>query len=164
MKLNIYFLNVSILIKYVLCFLVHVDAYTGDFIMVEQKNKNCLLSEINFKYGDQFRPSNGLHTVWAVLSSFRDMDLSPGSYLLRHGINDGICVQVWEASSNKESCSLDLHQVYAAVDPKDTITRDPSEMWVALDPFAVFPVQRALNRPPLTFEPTSAPVGGKSII
>lgn len=131
---------------------MRLDAYTGDFLMAEQKDGTCLETEINFQYGEQFKPIHCLHAIWAVLSSLRDMNLNSGSYLLRHGFHDGICIQVWQ-STEKESSSLDLHQYYAAVDTSVDAVRDVADNWLALDPLVVLPIQRALNRPPLTFEP-----------
>ena len=119
--------------------------------MAEQKDSACFEAEIKFQYGEQFTLSC-LHNIWAVLSSLRDMNLDSGSYLLRHGLHDGICIQVWQ-STEKEPTSLDLHQIYAAVDPNVNAVRDVADSWLALDPLAILPIQRALNRPPLTFEP-----------
>lgn len=133
--------------------LARLDAYTGDLMMAEQKDKACFDAEINFQYGDKFKPANCLQNIWAVLSSLCEMDLSPGSFLLRHGFYDGICVQVWN-STDKESSTLDLHQTYAAVDTTINAIRDTSDVWLPLDPWTVLPIQRALNRPPLTFQPT----------
>ncbi|KAK4022764.1 hypothetical protein OUZ56_008211 [Daphnia magna] len=132
---------------------IRLDAYTGDFLMCEQKDAACLEAEISFQYGTHNKPANSLQTIWAVLSSLCDLNLSPGQFLLRHGFHDGMCIQVWE-STGKESSSLDLHKIYNEIDPTANAVRDVSENWSALDPCAVFPIQRALNRPPLTFEPT----------
>jgi hypothetical protein len=129
-----------------------LDAYTGDLLFAETKDVACLEAENSFQYGTQNRPANCLQNIWAVLSSLCDLNLSPGKFLLRHGFHDGICIQVWE-SAEKESSSLDLHQIYDEIDPTANAVRDVSENWLALDPYAVLPIQRALFRPPLTFEP-----------
>lgn len=137
-----------------LILLVRLDAYTGDFLMVETKDKACFEIETTFKYGEQFKPSNCLQNLWAIFSSLHETNFAEGSYLLRHGFHDGICVQVWQ-STNQESSSLDLHQVYASVDTTANAVRDIKDNWMALEPCVVLPIQRALNRPPLTFEPTT---------
>lgn len=134
---------------------MRLDAYTGDFIAFEQTDAAGLLAEAGFQFGDRFLPSNCLSQVWAVLSSLRDMDLAIGSYLLRHGVTDGMCVQVLSACEQQDS-QFDLHLTYAAVDPKATTTPEAGESWVALDPMMVLPFQRVLERPPLTFEPRDA--------
>jgi hypothetical protein len=131
---------------------VRLDAYSGHLLVHEQKDVACLEAENSFQYGTQNKPVNCLKNVWAVLSSLCDLNLSPGKFLLRHGFHDGICIQVWE-STDKESSSLDLHQIYAEIDTTANAVRDVGENWVALDPYAVLPIQRALFRPPLTFEP-----------
>lgn len=122
-------------------------------MMVEQKDASCLNAETNFQYGDKFKPASCLSNIWAILSSLCEMELSPGSFLLRHGLHDGICVQVWN-STERESSSLDIHQIYGAIDPTISTVRSIDDTWLALDPWLVLPTQRALNRPPLTFEPT----------
>ncbi|XP_046437519.1 little elongation complex subunit 2-like isoform X2 [Daphnia pulex] len=139
---------------------MRLDAYSGHLLVHEQKDVACLEAENSFQYGTQNKPANCLKNVWAVLSSLCDLNLSPGKFLLRHGFHDGICIQVWE-STDKESSSLDLHQIYAEIDTTANAVRDVGENWVALDPYAVLPIQRALFRPPLTFEPEE---GFKKII
>lgn len=131
---------------------VRLDAYTGDFIMMDQKRAACLATEANFRSGDPNFTSKCLQTVWAALSSLHDRDLPSGSYLLQHGVHDGINVQVMSSTDQPQQAHYDLHQEYA-VDTNVTITRDATENWIALDPWTIIPVQRALNRPPLTFEP-----------
>ncbi|KAI9555667.1 hypothetical protein GHT06_018182 [Daphnia sinensis] len=118
---------------------IRLDAYTGDFLMCEQKDAACLEAEISFQYGTHNKPANSLQTIWAVLSSLCDLDLSPGHFLLRHGFHDGICIQVWE-STEKESSSLDLHKIYSEIDTTANVVRDISENWSALDPCAIFPI------------------------
>lgn len=130
-----------------------MDAYTGDLFSVEQKDIDCLESEINFQYGDQIKPANCLHNIWAVLSSLSEIKLKQGSYLLRHGFHDGICVQIWNSTDEQGESLLNLHETYTAVDTTLTVQKDVSDNWLALDPWTMFPAQRALGRPPLTFEP-----------
>jgi len=133
-------------------FCVRLDAYTGDFIMMDQKRAACLATEANFRSGDPNFTSKCLQSVWAVLSSLRDKELPAGSYLLQHGVHDGINVQVLNSTDQAQQFHYDLHQEYS-IDTNVTAVRDVSENWVALDPWTIVPVQRALNRPPLTFDP-----------
>lgn len=123
--------------------------------MMDQKRAACLATEANFRSGDPHFTSKCLQSVWAVLSSLYDRDLPAGSYLLQHGIHDGISVQVMNSTDQSQQAYYDLHQEYS-IDTNATAARDVSENWVALDPWTVLPVQRSLNRPPLTFEPTDS--------
>ena len=141
---------------------MRVDAYTGDFIMTEQKNEACLLAEAQFQFGDAFKPNDCLQQIWAVLSSLKDKDLDPGNYLMRHGKNDGICVQLWSATTEKEASTMNLREAYGAVDVNASIMQDGAENWIALDPWTAMPFQRVLNRPPLLFNPSDT--GGKPIL
>ena len=98
---------------------VRLDVYTGDFIMSEQKDASCLSAESCFQYGEQFR-ADKCQTIWAVLSSLSDMSLTPGSYLLRHGLYDGMCAQVWSATEEQSTSTFNLHEALASVDPTAT--------------------------------------------
>ena len=139
-------------LNYVL-FVVRLDVYTGDLIESTQKDASCLLAESCFQYGEQFRADKCLQTIWGVLSSLTDMNLSSGSYLLRHGTFDGMCVQVWSATDEQQSAStFNLHEKYANIDTTATTEKEPNENWVALDPLAILPIHRATSRAPLTFE------------
>ena len=111
-----------------------------------------LAADSAHRYGLQYQAPNCLSTVWAVLTSLRDLNLSSGSYLLQHGSLDGISVHVMQ-STDKESSTYDLHQTYANVDTSAVAVKQISDQWVPLDPWTVLPVQRALGRAPLTFEP-----------
>lgn len=133
-----------------------VDAYTGDFMVAEQKDEACLRKEINFQYGDHLRFEQSLNSIWAVLSSLYEMDLTVGSYLLRHSEKDGVSVEVL-CATDEERASFDLHDTFTSINTEETVVKDPNEQWRPLDPFMVLPVHRALERPPVTFEPS----GGK---
>ena len=120
----------------------------------EQKDEACLRKEINFQYGDHLRCEQSLNSIWAVLSSLSDMNLTVGTYLLRHGENDGVSVEVLSATEEEHS-TFDLHDTFACVNTEEiAVAKDPNEQWMALDPFMVLPVHRALERPPVTFEPS----------
>lgn len=118
----------------------------------EQKDEACLTKEANFQYGDHFRFEQSLNAIWSVLTSLHEMDLAAGPYLLRHDENDGVTVQVLSAT-DEQHCTFNLHEAYANINPEETAIRDPNEEWIAIDPFMVLPVHRALGRPPATFEP-----------
>ena len=132
--------------------LVRLDAYTGHLMMMQNKDYKCLVAEVHLRSGDSLFFHKSLQSVWGVLSSLRDLNLDEGSYLLQHGPRDGVAVQVLIATE-KALSSYDLHEAYESVDTSVTVPCDPKESWIALDPWTVLPVQRALNKPPLTFEP-----------
>ena len=118
----------------------------------EQRDIAYLTSDSTYRYGLQYQAPNCLSTLWAVLTSLRDLNLSSGSYLLQHGSLDGISVRVMQAT-DKETSTYDLHQTYANVDTSAVAVKQIRDQWVPLDPWTVLPVQRTLGRAPLTFEP-----------
>lgn len=124
-------------------------------MMMQNKNYQCLAAEAHLRSGDPLFFQKNLQSVWGVLSSLRDLNLDEGSYLLQHGGRDGVVAQVL-VTTEQEFSSYDLHEAYESVDTNATVTCDPDESWVALDPWTVLPVQRALNKPPLTFEPNKS--------